>query len=279
MAGRYEERLIRVQDYIYANLDGDLSLDRLADEAAMSRFHFHRVFRAMTGESVAQAIRRIRLYSASVALVNSTDPVPDIATRFGYRDLSSFSRAFKAAFAISPGAYRKRGLSVPILRLTERGETVMFEVEITTQPARRVAAIPHKGDYHKIGAAYEKLFTILGSRDLLAGSGNMIGLYLDDPAVVASQDLRSFAAVEIAESASLEAPLEEKLLEAGKYAVLRHVGPYTNLPAAYSYLFGDWLPKSGAEIKHALPHEQYLNSPMDTAQEDLVTLITMPLKD
>lgn len=60
MANDYERRLMRVLDYIHDNPAGDLSLDALADVAALSRFHFHRVFRAMTGQTVAQAVRRLR---------------------------------------------------------------------------------------------------------------------------------------------------------------------------------------------------------------------------
>ena len=46
----YEKRLLRVISYIHDNPAGDLSLDTLADVAAMSRFHWHRVFSAMMGE-------------------------------------------------------------------------------------------------------------------------------------------------------------------------------------------------------------------------------------
>ena len=65
MANAYEARMLRVIDYIHDNLDGDLSLDNLADVAAMSRFHWHRVFHAMTGETCAAAVRRVRLNRAA----------------------------------------------------------------------------------------------------------------------------------------------------------------------------------------------------------------------
>jgi AraC family transcriptional regulator len=53
-----------VIDHIHANPAGDLSLDALADVAALSRFHFHRVFHAMTGETAADAVRRVRMHRA-----------------------------------------------------------------------------------------------------------------------------------------------------------------------------------------------------------------------
>ncbi|MEO5619329.1 MAG: AraC family transcriptional regulator, partial [Cypionkella sp.] len=48
MTQSYETRLLRVLDYIHDNPAGDLTLDALAEVAALSRFHFHRVFHAMT---------------------------------------------------------------------------------------------------------------------------------------------------------------------------------------------------------------------------------------
>lgn len=58
-------RILRVLDHIYANAGDDLSLDNLADVAALSRFHFHRMFHAVTGETVAGAVRRIRMNRAA----------------------------------------------------------------------------------------------------------------------------------------------------------------------------------------------------------------------
>src|SRR5262245_16154905 len=79
---QYEARLLRVLAYIHDNLDGDLSLDRLADVACMSRFHWHRVFRAMTGETLADAVRRIRLSRAANALVSEERPIEEIAAPY-----------------------------------------------------------------------------------------------------------------------------------------------------------------------------------------------------
>ena len=75
MAASYEDRMLRVVAYIHDNPAGDLSLDALADVAAMSRFHWHRVFHAMTGETCAQAVRRVRLHRASVMLVQGAQPM------------------------------------------------------------------------------------------------------------------------------------------------------------------------------------------------------------
>lgn len=55
-------RVLRVLDYIHENANTELSLDALAEGAALSRFHWHRVFSAMMGASPADVIRMVRLH-------------------------------------------------------------------------------------------------------------------------------------------------------------------------------------------------------------------------
>ena len=90
----YEQRVLRVLQYIHDNPAGDLSLDALSEIAMMSRFHWHRVFVGMTGETCAQAVRRTRLHLAATWLSNSDLPVADVAARAGYPNLQSFTRIF-----------------------------------------------------------------------------------------------------------------------------------------------------------------------------------------
>jgi len=96
----YENRVLRVLQHIHENPAGDLSLDALADVAHMSRFHWHRVFQAMTGETCAQAVRRIRLYRASSWLISSDKSVAAIAVAVGYPNIQSFTRAFNETFGV-----------------------------------------------------------------------------------------------------------------------------------------------------------------------------------
>ncbi|WP_209016328.1 AraC family transcriptional regulator [Roseibium sp. RKSG952] len=71
MATSYEDRVLGVLTYIHDHPDVDLSLDVLADVAAMSRFHWHRVVRAIPGETFAQAVLRVRLHRAATRLVDA----------------------------------------------------------------------------------------------------------------------------------------------------------------------------------------------------------------
>ncbi len=278
MTNANEKRLLRVLDHIHDNPAGDLSLDALSDVAAMSRFHWHRVFRAITGETLAQAVRRIRMQRASYLLVMTEDPLAAIAASVGMGSLPSFNRCFTEAFLMSPAAFRKRGELRPFVRIPQPRRDPMHSVTIRTEGPIRLAALPHQGAYHEISRAFQKLSAVMASRDLFRSAGRMIAVFYDDPQSVAEPDLRSQAGFEIKGQADLSAPLEEVTLHGGRQAVLTYKGPYAGLPAAYDELFGLWLPQSGEEPADAPSFEVYLNTPMDTAPEELITELHLPLK-
>lgn len=277
MANDYEKRLLRVLDHIHDNPAGDLSLDALADVAALSRFHFHRVFHAMIGETAANTVRRMRLHRAAVRLVQGDDPIPLIARTVGYPQPASFSRAFAGQYQLSPAAFRNRGELRPFpLKLAQKGP-LMYPVTVRTDPARRLAAVPHKGSYHEIGRAFEKLGATIAARGLFPRLGHMVGVYYDSPNDTKPADLRSHAGFEAPVDLPIDPPLEAVALPAGRHAVLTFKGPYSGLPAAYDQLLGIWLPASGESYGTTPMFEVYLNSPMDTAPDALLTEICLPL--
>lgn len=278
MARSYEARMLRVQAYIHDNPAGDLSLDTLADVAAMSRFHWHRVFRAMTGETCAQAVRRIRLHRAAVSLLHSATPVAEIAASVGYPDAAAFSRAFSDAYGKSPSAFRRAGMSLPLSATDNRGEYPMYDVTTRTEPARRLITIPHKGPYDEISRAFEQFAALCAARNLWPQLGAMAGVYFDNPDVVPAAELRSLAGAFFHGDTAPEG-MELFDLAAGRTAVMTYKGPYAGLPAAYQDFYGRWLPQSGEEPADSPSYEIYLNDPRETAPDELLTEICMPLKD
>ncbi|WP_300071803.1 AraC family transcriptional regulator [uncultured Ruegeria sp.] len=277
MATSYEDRVLRVLAYIHDNPAGDLSLDTLADVAAMSRFHWHRVFRALTGETCAQSVRRLRLHRAAIWLVQSDKPVAQIAVEVGYPNLKSFARAFSEAYGRSPTAFRKAGQFLPANPHFKTGEYPMHTVTTRTEPARRVVALPHKGAYGEIGKSFEAFSALCESRELWSKVGPVIGLYLDSPDTVPEDQLRSFAGAEYRGDQTPEG-MDDLKIQGGKTAVLTFKGPYSGLHAAYHSLFGNWLPESGEEPADQPCYEIYLNDPRETPPEELLTEICLPLK-
>src|SRR5580693_10556388 len=97
-AQSYAHRLGRVASHISAHLDEPLDLERLADVACLSPYHFHRIYRAIWGETAAETLSRLRLDRAAFQLLTTTASVTQIARCAGYSSLAAFSRAFTTAY-------------------------------------------------------------------------------------------------------------------------------------------------------------------------------------
>lgn len=277
MNQHYEARLRRVVQYIFDNPGGDLSLDALADIACMSRFHWHRVYHAMTGETCAQAVRRIRAHRAACWLVQRDWPIDEIAKRAGYDNSQSFARSFRKRFGMTPAAFRAAGQAKAPDVTLRIGHSTMFNVDLQDLPARRLAAIRHTGAYLESGRAYEQVAAIFATNNLWPQARGMAGIYYDDPDSTPEAELRCDCGVQVEADFDMPDSLQDVAIQGGRYAVLIHKGPYSGLKAAYDYLYGPWLAENGHEPADAPSYERYLNSPQDTAPADLITEICMPL--
>ncbi|KNG94893.1 AraC family transcriptional regulator [Pseudaestuariivita atlantica] len=275
----YIDRVNRVIDHIHANAGERLSLDVLADVAAMSPYHWHRVYHAMTGETCAQTVRRIRLYRAGVKLIETGDPVEVIARDVGYPVLRSFNRAFADLYGLTPQAFRVRGARPRTFKPNApTGDLQMLDTQITDVPTRRMAALRHKGAYSEISRTFAKLSAQLAEANAFAHVRGMAAVYFDDPMVTPEPELTSDAGALLADGATVPEGLTDLTLPEGKVARFEHRGPYTGLPAAYTWIYATWLPESGEELDDFPSYEVYVNSPLDTAPDDLVTHIFVPLR-
>lgn len=106
------------------------------------------------------------------------------------------------------------------------------------------------------------------------GTGSRL---LDAPDIVPAESLRSIACIRDDGTMPVEAPLQRRLLDGGDYAVLRHKGPYADMHKAYQWLFAEWLPQSGRQLRDSVMFEDYLNNPRDISPTELLTEIHMPL--
>jgi AraC family transcriptional regulator len=95
-----------IDDYIEANLGTDMRIGDLAGLAAMSRFHFTRVFRATVGTTPHRYVLERRLERARNLLRTTTVAVRDIAVATGFADQSHLTRLVKRRFGVTPGALR-----------------------------------------------------------------------------------------------------------------------------------------------------------------------------
>ena len=109
--GREELRLRRVNAYMRERLDAPISLDALAREAGLSRFHLLRSYKKAFGETPFRRLTRLRMEQAQCLLSDGHEAVTEIAMRCGYDNPSHFATAFRRAVGVSPSAYRHRRCS------------------------------------------------------------------------------------------------------------------------------------------------------------------------
>lgn len=290
-AEAYYHRLSRALDFIVRRIDQQCSIEEVAAEAAFSRFHFQRMFRALTGESVAELVRRLRLERAAYRLRAEPVSVTEVALDAGYDSAEAFSRAFRRGCGMSPNRYRRVwpppvfGSPTSRVRYYPGEERVEFdpptgeitmEVRIETFDDIKVGRMRHVGPYNEVGPCFERLFAWAAS--IGARPGRCFTLSYDSPESVAPESLRSDACVELATDASPPSGISLDSIGAGRYAVYTHRGPHDGITAAYQRLFGSWLPASGEEVDDRPCMEIYCNSPLDTAHADLLTDLCMPLR-
>ncbi|WP_363322743.1 GyrI-like domain-containing protein [uncultured Litoreibacter sp.] len=130
----------------------------------------------------------------------------------------------------------------------------------------------------EIGKKFEALSAMFSSRGLWPAARGMAGVYYDDPNAVAEAKLRSHAGILVGDDFVMPEDMEDLTITPGKVAVMTFKGSYSGLKAGYDYLYGEWLPQSGEEPRDAPAMEIYLNDPSDTAAEDLLTEVCLPLK-
>lgn len=106
LVGIDDKRLHRALDYIHENLSTNLSLEDMAAEAAMSRFHFARAFTRALGKSPLQYVIRERMELAKLFLKTTRLPVASVAARVGYEDVSRFGQHFRRHTGRTPAAFR-----------------------------------------------------------------------------------------------------------------------------------------------------------------------------
>ena len=279
-AEQYQRQLDVVTDYIYTHLDEDLSLETLAHVSGFSRYHWHRIYRAVRGETAAQTVRRLRLERAAAMLTETSWPVERIAWKAGFTGTEVFSRAFLRSYGTTPSRFRNDG------RAASSGSSMMSCGSGLTSPVReapgwpvrvearcgyRLAVSEHRGSYMDIGRAFSRV------RDRVGSGSLMVAIYEDDPDAVPPADLRSAAGTVVDPGTRIPHDLAERLVPAGRYAIMRYVGPYSSMHVAYLWLYGQWLPSSGEEPRDHPVIEEYLTDPATTPPVHAVTDILLPL--
>lgn len=153
----------------------------------------------------------------------------------------------------------------------------MYPTTIESFAGASLATLAHQGDYQQIGTTFDRLFLLASGLDLIDPATRSFGVYYDDPEQVPAEQLRSLAGFTLPKDAPVDAAFEPFVLPATRCAVLEYTGPYSEIEAAYHWLFSEWLPTSGHETRDFPMWEEYVNDPKTTPASDLKTRIYLPL--
>ena len=279
-ANEYITRINKVCDYIEGHLGDDMTLAELAAVAGFSEFHFHRIFAAMTGETLFSFIQRLRLERAAIRLgLHREESVTQIGADCGFSSPAVFSRTFKKRFGCTPSAFKKSKENQKISSISQllRNDGKAFldtdgyngrkkwrfamtpDVKIEKLETMRVAYLRYVGPYVGDGALFENLYKRLFAWTQprgIDGSTSYI-IYHDDPHVTQEDKLRMSICVPIGDDVKVSGEIGEMTITGGTYAVGTFELATDEYMQAWEYMYAQWLPQSGYQPAAEASFERY----------------------
>jgi AraC family transcriptional regulator len=273
MLDRWRRRFERAASLLSGRLDDPPSLAELASAAAVSPFHFHRIWRALTRETVGQTILRLRMEASQELLRVKDASVTETATAIGFGTPQSFARAFRRHTGRTPSEHRNSQSSVA------KKDAADMKVAVDRRGEIMVVVLRREGKaYTDLNATFGEVWSWAEATDTLQHLQGIYGIPLDDPASVPVDKLRYDAGLALGVTSAPE-PFRVLRLPAGEFACLRHFGSYGGLEAATQYVVGEWLLSSGREPADFPVFHNFINDPDQTPVDELITDILLPLKE
>lgn len=284
-------RVNRAIDHVTRNLAEPLKLEDVAKIACFSPYHFHRVFRAMVGETLHDFVKRLRLERALYLMSHGGDKsLTEVALACGFGSSSDFSRSFRDRFGVPPSAF-----DLVEFRKTRRKEMVTalpeghkleyrplddnpdgFEVRLRDLPARRVAYLrvfkPFEGGVVETAT---RLMDWAKARNL--EGGQWLGWMWEEPEIVPLEQCRYDVGVEVPEGITLAPEVHEVRFAAMKVAEVHMLGGVDLETRALDWLYGVWMPRSGYVPDHQPGFEAWVGLPFARGMETFEINLQLPV--
>ena len=274
----YIQRINKVVAYINNHLDETLDLKILANEAALSDFHFHRIFKALKGEAIGGYITRLRLEATARLLRYTALTIEEIAFNIGYETPASLSKAFKKQYGISPTEYRTNKDTYIMKKEIINPDLALKAPKIVTLEPKNLIYVALTGAYGSLnyGKAYEQLWAVIKAQKLFTKGIESICISYDDPKITEGSLQRSDVCLAIHKPATPQEEVSCKTLAGGKYAVFFYQGSYENLSQVYDTAVR-WVIDHEYTLREEPFFEKYLNDARRTPKEKLKTEIYIPI--
>jgi AraC family transcriptional regulator len=262
----------RINDVLY-EIHRDISVPLFAKDlaqiAAYSEQHFHRIFKQVVGETINVYIRRTRLeHAANQLMFDHSSSVLTIAEKCGFLSLSSFNKAFKAQFGMTPGDWRnteRKRFDTPYLadeeikagyeRIKEKD---LPQPEVMVLKSRQVAYVRHQGYGRDIRQAWLLLQAwalqegiVLNNEPLSDNliAGQQLGLHHSNPAWVDLKHCRYVACITIDKPLRHRGSVNQLTIPGGLHVAFDLQGRYGELLPWIGKILETWLPESGYKLQ------------------------------
>ena len=285
----YVDRVNRAIDHILQHLDAPLRLEAVAQAAGFSPFHFHRIFRVLVGESVAEFVKRVRLERALVLLTRKDwttrrrASLTDIAFACGFASSSDFSRCFRQRYGVAPRAFdvesyrlqrRAEWLGAAadprerlmVQRLPRGSNPDGFTVRLRRLPARHVAYVRVLDSFQPGAVAAAAAGFVRWAEQRGLAGGQWLGYMWDDPEIVAPERCRYDLAVEVPRPICADG-VGHLQFPAMQVAEVELRGGVDLELRAIDWLYRTWLPTSGYVPTEQPGFEAFLGRPFAHGDE------------
>jgi AraC family transcriptional regulator len=267
----YLQHVRRGIDYIEARLDSEIDLADVARHAGISQWHFQRIFKALTNETLKTYVRSRRFANALDKLAHTDERILEIAFASGFESQEAFTRAFKKAFGVAPASYRKSHQRIPFLRKVRIDEDylrhlhggVSLEPEVAVQPARVLVGLrtrffgvdSEKNDFAtKLPDLWGRFMPRLAE---IASGEAPVGYGVIQQTPEHGEELEYLAAIEVDAGAAVPDGMMRYELPAARYATFLHRGHLSRLDTTVNYIYSSWLSRSGLRHTYGPDVEVY----------------------
>lgn len=239
-----EVQIKEVVRYLEQHCSEAVNLEQAAQIANLSPFHFHRVFKALVGETVAEFIRRMCHEKAAQSLMFQDKSVTTVAFEFGFSSSQAMARSFKTYLGVTPSQIKEcqtvesysalmrnskigsilrknryelpDGLSYSEFKLNQSGKV---EMKTENHPQRTIAYVRVVGPYgENYEPAVQKLYLWAGAKGV---TGECLFIYHDNPDITPADKCRTDIALVVPDDIEPSNGIEVTTVPAGSYAVLR----------------------------------------------------------
>jgi AraC family transcriptional regulator len=250
----YLKQIERGLAFIEQHLGEEITPADVARHAGISQWHFQRIFKSLTNETLKTYVRSRRFAAALEMLEQSDTPLIQIALASGFGTQESFTRAFKKAFGVTPGAYRKdptigrfaRKARFDAAYVEHLHRNVSIEPAFYTQPPLRLIGMAtrcfgtdsDKSNFAKAQPAlWNKFLPRLGELDRVE-THTAYGIVRLPPH---GDELEYIAACEVTPNAPVPQGMVLFELPGGQYAKFAHRGLLDRLDQTLNYIYSSWL--------------------------------------